>query len=46
MTGGIIEKGHEFDIKEIINIGTSTHAVLQNGTEVVTLNKNYVEKIK
>lgn len=45
-TGMFITKGQVFDIEKIINTGSTTHAKLKNNLGLVTLHKNYVEKIK
>lgn len=46
LTGVIIHKGSEFTIKKIINNGKTTHAILSGDTGMVTLHRDYVDKVK
>lgn len=45
LTGTYVAKGKEFDIVKLVSNGTTSHAILKDGT-AVTLLKEYVEKIK
>lgn len=45
LTGSFIAKDKEFDIVKLISNGTTSHAILHDGS-AVTLLKSYVDKIK